>query len=675
MALAPEHYQDLKKSGLSDDTIKEAGIKSVPPDQINKKLGFNVDGLISMYEISFEEDYSRFKAFYENGKGFIKDGNKKPKYLVRKDSGNRLYIPVRVKPVLEDVSIPLDITEGEKKSLKGCQEGLFCIGITGLWNWKIKDENKLIPDFGQISLVGRTIAINPDNDWLKPDKNGERKNLKQAVHQLAYLLTDRGAKVYWRELPVETGEKVGLDDYLCKHSMEELKILPTHEIRKRQRKFSEGGKSIFKPLLEARIFKEGKHLIFLNQQILMYQDGWYQEFDDRYYLKLIEKQIEDSFNGRRNKAKEILDVLKDNLYKKTQHINLKPKLINARNGILNIDNFELLPHTPEEIFTYQINANYNPEAKCERFERFLKEVLVKEDNLEPDYEIIRIIQQYIGYCLYTKTPFHECMMLYGVGRNGKSVLVFVIIELFKGLISQVHFEDIGEDRFATADLAGKLVNVSSEFGVNARISDGRIKGIIAGDELRAQRKHQPAFDFRPFAKHIITTNNLPRSRDKSLGFFSRFKIIPFHRIFLEQKEIETLEDDGLKEACLVRDTFLEPELKKELDGIFLWAVYGLKDLLKNKGFCHSEQVEKLKNTFKVRCSSIESFMDERADNSDCMANIELPKLYREYILYCKEYQIPPEPKRRFDSSIKDLGFEIDPRGQGKRFVLGVKLKE
>jgi hypothetical protein len=107
----------------------------------------------------------------------------------------------------------------------------------------------------------------------------------------------------------------------------------------------------------------------------------------------------------------------------------------------------------------------------------------------------------------------------------------------------------------------------------------------------------------------------------------------------------------------------------------LWAIYGLKDLLKNKGFCHSEQVEKLKNTFKVRCSSVESFMDERVDNSDCMANIELPKLYREYILYCKEYQIPPEPKKRFDSSIKDLGFEIDPRGQGKRFVLGVKLKE
>jgi hypothetical protein len=230
LSLAPEHYADLKKSGLSDDTIREAGIKSVPPDQINKKLGFNVHGLVSMYEIPFSEEYSRFRAFYEAGKEFNKDGSRKPKYLVRKESGNRLYIPPKAKPVLENVSIPLDIVEGEKKSIKGCQEGLFCIAIAGLWNWKVKDENKLIPDFDQINLAGRTIIINPDNDWLEPDRKGNRKNLKQAVYELAYSLIDNGAKVYWRELP--QGELKGIDDYLCKHTVEELKKLPIHKVRK-----------------------------------------------------------------------------------------------------------------------------------------------------------------------------------------------------------------------------------------------------------------------------------------------------------------------------------------------------------------------------------------------------------------------------------------------------------
>lgn len=201
LSLAPEHYKDLQKSGLTDDTIQEAGIKSVPLDQINKKLRRKIDGLKSMYEIPFDEGYSRFKLFYEDGKGFNKDGDKKPKYLARKGSGNRLYIPAAAESILDDASIPLEITEGEKKALKACQEGINCIAVTGLWNWKVKGESELIECFNKIALDGRTVFITPDNDWLKPNSNGERKNLKQAVHGLAWLLIDRGATVYWRELP------------------------------------------------------------------------------------------------------------------------------------------------------------------------------------------------------------------------------------------------------------------------------------------------------------------------------------------------------------------------------------------------------------------------------------------------------------------------------------------
>ncbi len=231
LSLAPEHYKDLQKSGLSDTTIKKAGIKSIPPDQINSKLGFDIPELVSMYEILFDEDYSRFKAFYEDGKTFFNDGSEKPKYLARKKSGNRLYVPSKVKATLQDVSIPLEITEGEKKALKACQEDLDCIAVSGLWNYKIKGKDELMHDFDKIALDGRTIYLVPDNDWLLPNRKGERKNLKQAVHGLAYLLIDRGAKVYWRELP-QGDAKIGLDDYLCTHSIKELKQLPIHEIRK-----------------------------------------------------------------------------------------------------------------------------------------------------------------------------------------------------------------------------------------------------------------------------------------------------------------------------------------------------------------------------------------------------------------------------------------------------------
>ncbi len=201
MSLAPNHYDDLNRSGITDETIKGAGIKSVRPADINKKLGFEMYGIQSMYEIPYSNEYSRFKVFYEKNHKFNSDGSEKPKYLCRKESGNYLYIPFQVRPVLGELSIPLLITEGEKKALKAAQEKLPCIALAGLWGWKIKGKDELIPDFDLIEWRGRMIHIVPDNDWLEPNKEGRPKNLRQAVNRLAYKLIDRGAKVSWIELP------------------------------------------------------------------------------------------------------------------------------------------------------------------------------------------------------------------------------------------------------------------------------------------------------------------------------------------------------------------------------------------------------------------------------------------------------------------------------------------
>ena len=441
-----------------------------------------------------------------------------------------------------------------------------------------------------------------------------------------------------------------------------------------ERERNKKGVVIWQPILEAEIFKKGKYIIFLNEQLLMYHEGYYQAFSDRHYLKLLEEQIEYYFKGRRFKAKEVLEIVKDRHYERNQQVNINPNLINVKNGILDIENMTLNPHTPEIISTYQINANYDKNAKCDKFMKFLNDVLVKEDDLVPDTQLIEIVRCFIGYCLYTDIPYHECLMLYGGGRNGKSVLIFVISELFKDLVSFVHFEDVGINRFATSDLVGKLINVSSEFGVNAKIDDGFVKKIIAGDVIRAERKGQDAFNFKPIAKHIVATNSLPRSRDKSLGFFSRFCIVPFHRTFLPKEEIKNIANEDLKDRCLVRNPSIEQELKREMDGIFLWAINGLKQLLREKEFPYSEQVTKIKTAFIVHCSSVEMFFNERIDDSDCTAEETLKDLYKDYIKYCMEYKTPPISNRRFSAEIKNLGHEVIAGKNNVRIVKGIFIK-
>jgi len=452
----------------------------------------------------------------------------------------------------------------------------------------------------------------------------------------------------------------------------------THKGLRNDRRFNKNGTGIFDPLLESRIFIEDgdKSFIIYNKQLLMYHEGYYQFFVNEYYLKLIEGQIEFFLNGRVAKAREILDISKhQHTEMKEPEVNVNPKLLNVRNGLLDSDTMELQPHTPDIIYTYQIPINYNPDARCRRWKQFLKEVLVTEDDFKLDNELSRIVKRFIGYCLYARIPFHECIMFYGDGRNGKSVITKVVGKLFEGSISQVHFEEIGENRFATSDLSGKLVNISQEFGSSARLADGRVKGIIAGDTIRAERKGQDAFDFKPFCKHIITTNNLPRSKDKSLGFFSRFIIVPFHREFVSKEEFENREDEAISGRCLVRNEFLEDELKEELEGIFLWALGGLKRLLDEKEFPHSEQVMKYKNIFKVYCSAVETFVDEKVDRSDNVYDQTetLQDLYKAFLEYCKENKIPSISNRKFSEQLTNLGLEKSVGTNNVRIVKGCKL--
>jgi|GEM_PF-568108 len=248
--LHPEHYHDLQKSGLSDQTITESGIESIRPSDISKELGFNHSGILSVYKIPYPgiNDFCRYKLFYDPA-----CKSKRLKYIQKKGTESHLYIPDKVRPVLRDITIPLHITEGEKKALKACQEGLHCIGLPGLWNWSDGSKN-LIPDFNLVNFENRIIYIIPDNDWKLPDRHGYKKNLAKAVYELAYQLKDRWAKVFIIELP-ETKEvkdgngKIGLDDYLKDHTVEDFKELLVTEVKMLSERIAEATAKTYKSLL------------------------------------------------------------------------------------------------------------------------------------------------------------------------------------------------------------------------------------------------------------------------------------------------------------------------------------------------------------------------------------------------------------------------------------------
>jgi len=214
----PAHWADLMKSGLSPETIQRAGIKSVPPDQINKTIGFDPKNVKSCLEFPYPNiSFSRVKTFppYTDNQGH------QVKYLQPKGSGVHLYIPVGCEEKLHQIQTPIYFTEGEKKSLKASQEGIFCLGLGGVWNFKNKGDDGLINEIKKIPFLDREVFFIPDSDFL------QNENVRLAVYQFGNALEKQGAKFQVVCLPLNSlSEKIGIDDYLIEHSTQEFFSLP-----------------------------------------------------------------------------------------------------------------------------------------------------------------------------------------------------------------------------------------------------------------------------------------------------------------------------------------------------------------------------------------------------------------------------------------------------------------
>src|SRR5262249_14611190 len=162
----------------------------VPPRWIGKHLGFDNADIESLLCFPYPavDGFCRDKVFPplkgENGHT--------TRYLQRKDSGVRLYIPPLARAALTDPRVTLYCTAGENNAARECQEGLPCIWLWGLWNWQ-KDGTP-VADLDLIVWRERHVVLVPDSDvWSRDD-------LLRPVYALGAEVEKRGA--YARALPL-----------------------------------------------------------------------------------------------------------------------------------------------------------------------------------------------------------------------------------------------------------------------------------------------------------------------------------------------------------------------------------------------------------------------------------------------------------------------------------------
>jgi len=305
--------------------------------------------------------------------------------------------------------------------------------------------------------------------------------------------------------------------------------------------------------------------------------------------------------------------------------------IPVQNGILNILTRELHPFTHEKIFFNKLPVKYDPLANCPQIEKFLKDVLAKEDDLLVFYEIG-------GFCLLKEYKFEKAFMFVGDGRNGKDKS----LELIKRTIGvenccSVPLSSLVPDSFIISEFFGKMVNIAGEIN-NQDLKDTSVFKALTGRSLvSAPRKFLNPITFVNYAKFIFACNELPMVYDNSRGFWERWVLLEFPYIFVSKEELEKEKNNPrlkLRDENII-DKITTPA---ELSGFLNKCLDGFDRLLLQKDFSTTLGSKEIKDLWIRKSNSVMAFcLDNIEENYEGF--ISKKEFRKRYTEYCKKHKI------------------------------------
>lgn len=331
-----------------------------------------------------------------------------------------------------------------------------------------------------------------------------------------------------------------------------------------------------------------------------------------------------------------------------------PWLLNCANGTIDLHTGELRPHRREDLVTRLVPVDYDPEAACDLWEKFLYRILPAD--------VVDFVQRSLGYAL-TGSCKEQCLfILWGHGANGKSTLLGRISEVLGTYAMHTRTEVLldkpnsGEVSNEIARLHGPRFVTAFEVGRGKKLSENLIKELTGQDEITARFLYSEPFQFVPQFKLFISTNTKPVIRDSTHAMERRLNLIPF----VEQIPPEE------------RDGELPEKLRAEWPGILAWLVRGCLDWQAG-GLGVPVQVSEATAEYFADMNLLRDFLSDRC-LIDTKAMSTAQDLYQSYLNWADdEGEKSPLSKRSFGLTLGEMGFQKARGGGGKRLWRGVGL--
>lgn len=275
--------------------------------------------------------------------------------------------------------------------------------------------------------------------------------------------------------------------------------------------------------------------------------------------------------------------------------------VSMRNGLLDIEAAArgekdcLHPHTPDFFSTYALPYEWNPEAACPRFERFVQEV-------QPDEKGRDMMQMLGGLLLVPDTSYNVFFILLGEGGCGKSTF----LKILAAALGPDNVCSVPLSMFAEKHTTHRLTRALANFVEDSPTVDGRslasiegvLKQVTDGALMHVEPKGIDPWEAPATARCVFCQNPpLPQFLDRSEAIWDRLRVIPF------KSRIRGTEGQNPK--------LVEEITAEELPGILLWMAKGLGRLRQLRQFPQCGEGKSLIQEHRETCDREKLFLSDR----------------------------------------------------------------
>ncbi|MSE20009.1 DNA primase [Lactobacillus parabuchneri] len=329
-------------------------------------------------------------------------------------------------------------------------------------------------------------------------------------------------------------------------------------------------------------------------------------------------------------------------------------LLNTVNGYIDLTSGILKDHDIKKMFSHQTSVEYTDKIDCPEWDEFLNQIFAG------DQELIHYIQKAVGYSATGSIKEQVMFILYGNGRNGKSIFIDTISDILGTYAKSMQADSImvrQNKSGANSDIArlesARLVT-SSEPNEGVRLDEGLVKQLTGGDKVTARYLYGKEFEFKPQFKLWLATNHKPIIRGTDDGIWRRLMLIPF-KVKIPDGQV---------------DKNLKDKLKRESVGILNWIVEGCL-LWQREGLNPPISVTRASRQYREEMDVISLFVDDCCEVGDsCRA--PAGELFKKYQSWAKDNSEYSMSKQKFSREMKQK-YEFKKTMKG-RFYEGLKIK-